>query len=40
MTPQDVMALIKEKDVRAVDVRFVDLPVYGSTSRCRQRNSP
>jgi glutamine synthetase len=26
MTPQDVMALIKEKDVRAVDVRFVDLP--------------
>ena len=26
MEPKDVMALIKEKDVQAVDVRFVDLP--------------
>ena len=26
MQPNDVMALIKEKGIQAVDVRFVDLP--------------
>ena len=26
MTPNDVMALIKEKGIKAVDFRFVDLP--------------
>ena len=26
MKPQDVMSLIKEQSVKAVDLRFVDLP--------------
>ena len=26
MEPKDVMALIKEEGIKAVDVRFVDLP--------------
>ena len=26
MTPREVLALIREKDVRAVDLRFMDFP--------------
>ena len=32
-TPQDVLAMCRERDVKAVDMRFMDLPACGNTSR-------
>ena len=39
MKGADVMALIEEKHVQAVDVRFVDLPGLWQPSRCLPKSS-
>ncbi len=32
MNPKEVLALIRSKEVKAVDLRFMDFPGFGSTS--------
>ena len=35
MTPKEVLTLIREKEVKAIDLRFMDFPGRGSTSPSR-----